>query len=53
MAGLAKAPVEAQKEHQAALKALEKRAVELDQELQFIEKCLASVSQREQAKKLQ
>ncbi|MCY1286760.1 hypothetical protein D9M68_347070 [compost metagenome] len=53
LAGLAKAPVEVQKEHQAALEALEKRAVELNQELQFIEQCLASVAQREQATELQ
>ncbi|RMS07880.1 hypothetical protein ALP72_02723 [Pseudomonas coronafaciens pv. coronafaciens] len=52
LAKLAKAPEEVQKEHQAVLKALEKRAVELDQELQFIEQCLASVAQREQAKEL-
>ena len=52
LAKLAKAPEEVQKEHQAALKTLEKRAVELDQELQFIEQCLASVAQREQAKEL-
>jgi DNA sulfur modification protein DndD len=52
LARLAKAPEEVQQEHQAALKALEKRAVELDQELQFIEQCLASVAQREQAKEL-
>lgn len=52
LVGLAKAPAEVQKEHQAALKSLEKRAVELDQELQFIEQCLASVVQREQAKEL-
>src|SRR5690606_39804503 len=49
LAGLAKAPVKVQMEHQAALEALEKRATELDQELQFIEQCLASVAQREQA----
>ncbi|MFT2161050.1 ATP-binding protein [Pseudomonas putida] len=47
--GLAKAPVEVQREHQAALKALEKRAEEIDQELQFIERCLLSVAQRDQA----
>lgn len=47
LAGLARAPEEVQKEHQAALKTLEKRAVELDQELQFIERCLVSVAQRE------
>jgi DNA sulfur modification protein DndD len=52
LAGLAKAPAEVQKEHQAALGALEKRAVEIDQELQFIEQCLASIAQREQAKEL-
>lgn len=48
LAGLARAPEEVQKEHQAVLKALEKRAVELGEELQFIERCLASVAQREQ-----
>lgn len=52
LAGLAKAPVEVQKEHQAALKGLKKRAVELDQELQFIEQCHAGVAQRERAKEL-
>lgn len=50
LAGLAKAPVKVQMEHQAALEALEKSAIELDQELQFIEQCLASVAQRKQAK---
>ncbi|POA28209.1 MULTISPECIES: AAA family ATPase [unclassified Pseudomonas] len=50
LAGLARAPEEVQKEHQATLKTLEKRAVELDQELQFIERCLASVAKREQAR---
>lgn len=50
LAALAEAPVRVQMDHQAALKALEKRAIELDQELQFIERCLASVAQREQAK---
>jgi DNA sulfur modification protein DndD len=49
---LTKAPADVQKEHEAALNALEKRAVELGQELQFIEQCLASVAQREQAKEL-
>ncbi|MPS77861.1 MAG: hypothetical protein E2591_07210 [Achromobacter sp.] len=48
----ANAPADVQKEHQAALTALEKRAVELGQELQFIEQCLANVAQREQAKQL-
>ncbi|MFJ2280055.1 AAA family ATPase [Pseudomonas sp. NPDC087803] len=47
---LDKAPEEVQKEHLRALNAIEKRAVELDQELQFIERCLASVAQRERAK---
>ncbi|WP_447741698.1 AAA family ATPase [Pseudomonas laurentiana] len=47
--GLARAPESVQKEHQAALEALEKRAGELDQELQFIERCLASIAQRAQA----
>ena len=48
LAGLARAPEEVQKEHQAVLKSLEKRAVELGEELQFIDRCLASVAQREQ-----
>ena len=48
LAGLARAPEEVQKEHQAVLKALEKRAVELGEELQFIERCLAGAAQREQ-----
>lgn len=52
LAKLAKAPEEVQKEHQTALKALEKHAVELDQELQFIEQCLATVAEREQPKEL-
>ncbi|MDD2059100.1 AAA family ATPase [Pseudomonas sp. GD03860] len=45
---LAGAPEQVQQEHQTSLKALEKRAEELDQELQFIDRCLASVAQREQ-----
>lgn len=45
--GLVKAPEHVQKEHQAALNALEKRAEEIGQELQFIDRCLASVAQRE------
>ncbi|MBF8668174.1 AAA family ATPase [Pseudomonas putida] len=49
---LAGAPEHVQKEHQAALKVLEKRAVELDQELQFIEKCLTSIAPSERAGKL-
>ena len=48
LAGLARAPEEVQKGHQAVLKTLEKRAVELGESLQFIEQCLASVAQREQ-----
>ena len=47
---LDKASEEVQKEHLRALNAIEKRAMELDQELQFIERCLASVAQRERAK---
>ncbi|PSS59190.1 AAA family ATPase [Pseudomonas sp. BBP2017] len=47
--GLVKAPEHVQKEHQAALSALEKRAEELGQELQFIERCLLSAAQRDQA----
>ncbi|WP_447903434.1 AAA family ATPase [Pseudomonas serbica] len=49
LAGLARAPEEVQKEHQAGLKALEKRAIELTQELQFIERCVVSVADRERA----
>lgn len=52
LAALVKAPADVQKEHQAALNALEKRAVELGQELQFIEQCLASVAQCEQASRV-
>ncbi|WP_410481688.1 AAA family ATPase [Pseudomonas plecoglossicida] len=48
--GLVKAPEHVQKEHQTALSALEKRAEELGQELQFIERCLASIVQRGQAR---
>jgi len=51
--GLVKAPEHVQKEHQTALNALEKRAEELGQELQFIERCLASVAQRELAQREQ
>ena len=46
-ATLANAPADVQQEHQAMLNALEKRAVELGQELQYIERCLTSVAQRE------
>ncbi|WP_122613454.1 AAA family ATPase [Pseudomonas viridiflava] len=49
LAGLAKAPQQVQNEHQAALKALEKRAIDLNQELQFIERCVASVANRQRA----
>ncbi|WP_252959138.1 AAA family ATPase [Pseudomonas simiae] len=52
LVGLAKAPQEVQQEHQAGLRALEKRAVELTQELQFIERCVVSVAGREQAREL-
>jgi len=52
LAGLARAPEEVQKEHQAGLKALEKRAIELTQELQFIERCVVSVADRERAGQL-
>lgn len=52
LAGLTKAPEEVQKEHQTALEALEKRAIELAQELQFIEQCLASAALGEQANDL-
>jgi DNA sulfur modification protein DndD len=52
LAGLARAPEEVQKEHQAGLKALEKRAIELTQELQFIERCVVSVADRERAGEL-
>jgi DNA sulfur modification protein DndD len=47
LAGLARAPEEVQKAHQARLMALEERGAELRQELQFIERCLASAAQRE------
>ena len=52
LAGLARAPEEVQKEHQAGLKALEKRFIELTQELQFIERCVVSVADRERAGEL-
>lgn len=52
LAGLARAPEEVQKEHQAGLKALEKRALELTQELQFIERCVVSMADRERAGEL-
>jgi DNA sulfur modification protein DndD len=52
LAGLARAPEEVQKEHQAGLKALEKRSIELTQELQFIERCVVSVANRERAGEL-
>jgi DNA sulfur modification protein DndD len=52
LAGLARAPEEVQKEHRAGLKALEKRATELTQELEFIERCIVSVADREQAGEL-
>ncbi|WP_409265252.1 AAA family ATPase [Pseudomonas sp. KCJK8521] len=46
--GLARAPEAVQQQHQAVLDELEKRAAELQEELQFIERCLASVAQRNQ-----
>lgn len=52
LAGLARAPEEVQKEQQAGLKALEKRFIELTQELQFIERCVVSVADRERAGEL-
>ncbi|MBF6030994.1 AAA family ATPase [Pseudomonas sp. P115] len=52
LAGLARAPEEVQQEHQVGLKALEKRAIELTQELQFIERCVVSVADRERARDL-
>ena len=52
LAGLARAPEEVKKEHQAGLKALEKRSIELTQELQFIERCVVSVADRERAGEL-
>jgi DNA sulfur modification protein DndD len=48
MPGFAKAPLEVQQERQAVLDALEKRAVELEEELVFIELCIASVALRDQ-----
>ncbi|MDF9756908.1 AAA family ATPase [Pseudomonas hunanensis] len=52
LVGLARAPEEVKQEHQAGLKALEKRAIELTQELQFIERCVVSVADRERARDL-
>ncbi|NHC53811.1 ATP-binding protein [Pseudomonas sp. AU8050] len=52
LVGLARAPEEVQQEHQVGLKALEKRAIELTQELQFIERCVVSVADRERARDL-
>ena len=52
LVGLARAPEEVQQEHQAGLRALEKRAIELTQELQFIERCVVSVADRERARDL-
>lgn len=52
LVGLTKAPQEVQQEHQAGLRALEKRAIELTQELQFIERCVVSVAGRERAREL-
>lgn len=49
MPGYAKAPQEVQQERRAVLDALERRAYELDEELQFIELCLASIALRHQA----
>jgi len=50
---LARAPQEVQDKHIAALKVLEKDAVEAAQELQFIEQCIAGAAQREQARQQQ
>jgi len=50
LAGLARAPQEVQKEHLAALSVLEKSAAGLKQELEFIDRCLASVARREEAR---
>lgn len=52
LVGLARAPEDMQQEHQAGLKALEKRAIELTKELQFIESCIGSVADRERAREL-
>lgn len=49
LAGLARAPEAVQEEHQAAITALEKRAVEINQELQFIERCALSIANRQRA----
>lgn len=51
-AGLARAPEEVQKEHREGLKVLEKRAIELTQELQFIERCVVSIADRERVGEL-
>lgn len=45
--GYAKAPPAVQQERRAVLEALERRADELDEELQFIERCLASIALRD------
>jgi DNA sulfur modification protein DndD len=45
MASLARAPDHVQQEHRARLNSLEKRAADLVQELEFINRCLASVPQ--------
>lgn len=52
LAGLARAPEEVQKEHREGLKVLEKRAIELTQELQFIERCVVSIADRERVGEL-
>lgn len=52
LVGLARAPKEVQQEHEAGLRALEKRAIELTHELQFIERCVVSVADRERAREL-
>lgn len=45
--GYAKAPPAVQQERRAVLEALERRADELAEELQFIERCLASIAFRD------
>ncbi|QKJ37653.1 ATP-binding protein [Pseudomonas sp. MPDS] len=52
MPGFAKAPPAVQQERQAALEALEKRAAELEEELNFIERCLESIGSRDQGEGL-
>lgn len=48
IATLARAPDHVKQEHETRLNALERRASDLNQELKFIDQCLASVAERSQ-----